>query len=91
MSKQNIRCLEKRYGDDASRSVFGHRERVPIAVDGEHHTAPIVSGLCRADKIALGDVEGNEDFKKYFHRTADCPLNDVKKSRKKRYVSGRAL
>lgn len=73
--------MEKRYGDDASRTVFDHGERPPAAVDGE---APIVSGLCRADKMALADVEGNEDFKKYFHRTADCPLNGVKKSRKKR-------
>jgi len=65
-------------------------EREPTAVDGEHHTAPIVSGLCRADKMTLEDVEENEDFKKYFHRTADCPLNGVKKSRKKRNVGGRA-
>jgi len=72
--------LEKRYEDDDGQGVFGLREEP--TTDSKTVASILMATLCHRNKVSLRDIE-EEDFRKYFHRTVDCPFYSAEKSHKK--------
>eukprot|EP00102_Acyrthosiphon_pisum_P008933 XP_003246328.3 PREDICTED: uncharacterized protein LOC100569849 [Acyrthosiphon pisum] len=71
------RCLEKRY-EEENQWVLKYIDKFQGGSDGPPNT----SRVCQSKKVSFKAIH-DEEFKKYFHRTLDCPLYTAAKSHTK--------
>ncbi|XP_025198458.1 uncharacterized protein LOC112596850 [Melanaphis sacchari] len=71
------RCLEKRY-EEENQWVLKYIDKT----QGGRDTPPSILRICDSNNVSTKEVN-DEDFKKYFHRTLDCPLYTAEKSHTK--------
>ncbi|CAH1730988.1 unnamed protein product [Aphis gossypii] len=68
------RCLEKRY-EEENQWVLKYIDQT----QGGGDTPPNTLHICQSDNVSVKNAN-DEEYKKYFHRTLDCPLYAVDKS-----------
>jgi len=68
MNLFRYRCLEKRY-EEENQWVLKYIDKT----QGGSDTSPNALHVCQSSNVSIKDVN-DEEFKKYFHRTLDCPL-----------------
>ncbi|XP_022169053.1 intracellular protein transport protein USO1-like [Myzus persicae] len=67
------RCLEKRY-EEENQWVLRYIDKF----QGDSVAPPTASLVCQNKNVSFKDID-DEEFKKYFHRTLDCPLYTAEK------------
>jgi len=74
MNLFRYRCLEKRY-EEENQWVLKYIDKT----QGGGDTPPNTLRICQSDNVSVKNAN-DEEYKKYFHRTLDCPLYAVEKS-----------
>ncbi|CAI6354642.1 unnamed protein product [Macrosiphum euphorbiae] len=67
------KCLEKRY-EEENQWVLKYIDKFQYGSD----TPPNTSRICKSKNVSFKAID-DEEFRKYFHRTLDCPLYTAEK------------